>query len=244
MKKALLFAFKLLPLVALTSGILLATPTLELQLSSGASTVTVADNGPGDLSPVAGLISYSGAVGQWDLNVETATSYPAAGSTSDPTMSLQSTNLAASGADPLTIMFSVAGFTGPLPSGEALLSAQSGLQNIFGTSTADGTTQLSVYYDPGNTLFATTDQLGSTFNTSGESYSNSFVTPLSASSYSLTLVAVITHSVSSGETGYSQVNMDESVVPEPGFYGLLALGVGGLILVAQRRKKARPGVQP
>jgi hypothetical protein len=112
------------------------------------------------------------------------------------------------------------------------------MQNIFGTSIADGTTQFSLYYDPGNTLFATTDQLGSTFNTSAESYSNSFVTPLSASSYSLTLVAVVTHSVSTGESGYTQADFEESVVPEPGFYGLLALGVGGLILVAQRRKKA------
>ena len=183
MRKGLLFLFKLVPLVALTSGVLLATPTLELQMSSGGSTVTVADNGVGDSSPVTGLISYSGAVGQWDLDVETATSYPVEGSTSDPAMSLLSTNLAAPGADPLTIMFSVSGFTGPIPTGEFLMSAQSGLQNIFGTSTADGTTQLSVYYDPGNTLFATTDQLGSTFSSSAESYSNSFLTPLSASAY-------------------------------------------------------------
>jgi len=235
-KKNSWFLVKVLPLIALTAGVLMATPTLTIS-TAGASTVT--------LTSASGLIQYSHAIGAWNITVDTAETAPLLGSAAVPTMLLTSTDQSLSTAGALTIEFSANNFTPALPSFESLLSTQSGDQGLVSNPLiADGTVTLSAYYDPTNLINGTTATdplhaiLLSTFSSSGATYTNSKIGPLTPSSslYSLTLVAVVTHTQSA--LGQTDLTMNESVVPEPGFYGVLALGLGGLILAVQRMRKA------
>jgi len=224
-KRRIGLLFKILPLVVLTSGALMAVPTLEVELQSG-GTVTSLTGNPGVIT----LVGQT--VGSWVVNVDVAQSTGlslANPSVTNPFLTeTASAVTTGASAQNLTISVSGSGFTGSLTGAYNLLSQQFG-------GPAFGTSAFSVYYDPGDALFAQTNQLGTTFSSGGASYTNSFLSPLSdGGTYSLTLVAVLTHSAA----GTTNFTMNESVVPEPGFYGLLALGVGGLILVAQRKKKA------
>ena len=97
-------------------SIALAGVTDELQLSSGASTTTITDNGLGDSNPAVGTITWSGSINGWNVSFTSGTSNsPDPG----PPSALDLGSLVATcsptggscSADPLTIMFTDTGFT-------------------------------------------------------------------------------------------------------------------------------------
>jgi len=224
-KKSSWVLFKLLPLVVLTSGILMATPTLlELQVTSGAST-------SGVQSSPTGFLFYSGAVGNWYVNDSIGTTTGVI--TTNPIItSSGSAEATASSPASLTLEVSAVGFTGDLTGAQNLLSLESISRQL-----STGTASFEVFYGNTDGFFQDSGTLvGPTTPTAGSPFALSNVGPLSPSGspYSLTLVATLTNTANGATTNF---NMSESVVPEPGFYGVLALALGGLLLAVQRRRK-------
>jgi len=232
---------RIVSLVALTSAVLMATPNLELQLSSGGHVDTYTATGTFVQTP----FSFNGLqVGSWNVSIAIGENQGTALSPSvtNPFI-LEEANTTttgpASGSNSLTVSVSATGFTGTVAGAEQLLSQEVGFASA-------GTASFSVYYNTSDSLqslpLSGSNQLllSSAGNTG--SYSNSQTgsvadPPLSANPagpYTLTLVAVLTQSAA----GANNFELSESVVPEPGFYGLLALGLGGLFLAVQSRRKA------
>jgi hypothetical protein len=92
-----------------------AVPTLYLDDGHG-HTATITDGGVGDFNSLPGAVSYSGALGNWILNVSTGVTKPALGSAAQPMMDLNSVNLAIGGGNTLNtmkIVFTESGFLSP-----------------------------------------------------------------------------------------------------------------------------------
>ena len=103
-----------------------------LSLSDGIHpTVTITDEGLGDLASDPGAILFYGSLGNFGINITAGTTKPAIGSADEPILDISSLNIASFGAGTLTITFSETGFTGQVP-------AFTG--SVGGTTTGTGTT--------------------------------------------------------------------------------------------------------
>jgi hypothetical protein len=115
--------------LALVIGLLLAvqqgSAAVTLTLQSGGSPVTVFDNGPGDSNSLPGVVSFSGAVGAWIVNVSTGIAQPPLpGGLSMQDIDLNSIDIAAGSSVPLTLTL----LTDPVafPAGPIALASQIG----------------------------------------------------------------------------------------------------------------------
>lgn len=215
----LLFRKLTLVAVAVVASLpVLAVPTLRL--FDGTTTVTVQDGSAGDSSALANVINYSGVIGVWNINVSTASSL---GTSSSPLLSLVNFNNATA-AGTMTIEFSETDFD------QDPLNVK-----VFtgGINPSGGSTTASSLYDAANTVFAGT-QLTS-FTSAADSYNKTvFAGASPLAPYSLTLKSVLT-ATAAGTFG-STIQL--TGVPEPGFYGALALGLSGLFAAVVRRRKS------
>jgi len=140
----------------------------EIQLTSGATTITIQDNQAGDANSALGQIVAVGlSLNGWTLTITAGETKPFLGSSARPEMDLGVQGGGGNG--PLTIKFSDLYFG---PTNGALKS----------TATENGTSveTSAVYMDAGDAIFALTTLL----------YSGSVIND--ASSYSLTLVDTFT----------------------------------------------------
>jgi hypothetical protein len=98
-----------LALASVTSAY--AVPTITV--FDGATTVNIADQSGSDLSPIVGVVNWSGVVGAWDINFDTGFTKPAFGSSVRPVMDLKfgAGNILSVPTAPLVIDFSDDGFT-------------------------------------------------------------------------------------------------------------------------------------
>ncbi len=195
-----------------------------LRISDGVNPVVeVVDGGAGDLSPSAGAVTFVGAIGVWDINVDTGFSYPALGSPTEPHMDISFGDIS-NAAGTLTLMFSEVGFS-------SALGNNSVVSDVGGTITASGgTVTYKTYYSDTNSLFAMENELTSqSFNT--PSFSGSAVGSFYyGGEYSLTQWVQISH------RGLGATSGDASVmVPEPFTLGLMGLGLFGIGLARRRR---------
>ena len=100
--------------VVAMSGIFLtaaanAVPTLRL--TQGASSVTVSDNGGGDINAVSGVVTFSGAIGDFVVNTTTGITKPILGSATMPILDLNSINVNGNNAGTIVLEFSETVFT-------------------------------------------------------------------------------------------------------------------------------------
>lgn len=145
MKRIALVGSLVIVVMAL-GGSAYATPTAALRLISGNVTVTVYDDGSGDLAATTlGQIIFSGNVGSWKATVTVGTSKPLTGSAAQPFMDLGFIS-PAPGTAGLTILFSDIDF-GPLLSPTLANAA-------ITVTSSTGQLTYRTYWDPGNTLFA------------------------------------------------------------------------------------------
>ena len=202
-----------------------------MSLDDGTTTVSIQDDGAGDAYPGIGVIAYGGPIGAFIANVTTGFSKPIIGTANEAKLHLNSVNVSG-GAGTLTITLSDTGFdlthlTTPTAS---MLSEFGGI--------AGGTVSFNQILDPDNTnLVAAAMDPDPTPGNNVELPSGPFGTgPFMGSQratvpidsvFSLTEIAVITHSV--GQVTSFDL---QSTVPVPGaiLLGILGLGVAGIKL--------------
>jgi hypothetical protein len=231
-----------LPLAAILVGAAVlgaparARATFEMHLHSAATgaDVVITDNGAGDLNPALGVITFSGAVGNFAINVNTGESKPVLGSATAPQMDLNflATKLVGSPADTLTVEISDQGFlTSPLSVGGQVGGTFSG--SVTGVTALDA-------FDNGNTLFGTAGgSKTATFTSSPFSGTLPILPVTGATPYSLTERVVITAGAGAGTTsGDFEINS----VPAPAglVLALAALPVLGLGAWVRRRRVPIP----
>lgn len=208
-----------------------ATPVTVYLDDGMGNTVTCADGAACDSSTVAGVVSYTGAVGAWNTTVTTGISYPSIGASSQPRLHLNNVSVSG-GSGTLTIKASDTGYTAPTGSfdGGWYLSS-----NLAGSGAFD------FYMDTnnvnGSTSGAGVNHLGGISGVNpGVTGSGGAVIGGIVNPFSLTIVAQITH------TSGFQVSSFDADIPEPSILGLAGLGMIGLGAVGLRRRRSTGAV--
>ena len=184
-----------------------ANATVQITLTQGASSVTITDGSAGDVCSAADCVTFSGALGNYLINVSTGI----AQNGTNPYLDLNSVNLTTRpNAGLLTISTSSNGYTAQTPQ----FSFQVG-----GTSSLTGASTFKAYGGNSNTLFDTSNQLGSTLVFPTSPFSNSTLSSGGTTSnpYSLTIVATL-NGISAGSASFDAA-LD--AVPEPATMALL-----------------------
>ena len=178
---------------------------------------------------MAGVVSYSGAVGDWIVNVTTGISKPVFGPV--PKTDLNSVNVSSSNSGgTLVIGFSDVDFTWLYNPVEAVL-------RVGGTT--NGNVQLRVSIDDDNDAFGGLP-LGSSSTSvvtgfySGGAFSDTvYFDGAATGTFSLSTEVAITHGVGVNSTS---LDAELTVTPEPGSIALCGLAVLGFAVYRRRRK--------
>jgi hypothetical protein len=194
-----------------------AKATVQITLTNGVSSVTVTDGGVGDVCAAVDCVTFSGALGNYLINVSTGIGMQS----TNPFLDLNSVNVTTQGnAGLLTIAMSSNGYTVPAPQ----FSFQVG-----GTSSLGGASSFAAYGGNSNTLFDTSQLLGSlSFPSSPYSGTTTSSVGATANPYSLTVVAQL-NGITPGSASFDAAI---DMVPEPATMSLLGatllLAAGGL----------------
>lgn len=216
-----------------TIGTAKAIFTLKLTTGLGA-TKTVLDGGAGDLDGVVnGVISTTGAVGVFSVNVTTSLSKPVLGSPYLAFMDLNSVNVNAGGADTLLIETSDTDFS--------ILGSPTSLVHFTGaggtlTAPAGSSIVFSAAVDGGNVLFAYDESILTVGPFGPGAYSGTNTTTWSPTSFpfSMSQKAFI------DMKGAGTVSFDHEhkvLVPEGSSVAMMLMGLGPLGLILRRRMK-------
>jgi hypothetical protein len=199
-----------------------ANATVQITLTNGAASATVADGGAGDACAAVNCVTFSGQLGNYLINVSTGISNNAF----NPFLDLNSVNVAVTGnAGLLTIATSQTGYT---------MTAPQFKFQVGGTSSLGGASTFSAYGGNSNTAFDTSHLIGSLAFPSSPFSSDVTTAGNTVNPYSLTIVAAL-NGITPGSASF---NAAVDVVPEPATMALL----GAVLLfsgTALRRKLRR-----
>lgn len=188
--------------------------------NDAAPAITIFDGTGGDLNGVNGVITFSGVVGAFTVNVTTGISKPLIG---PGQLDLNSINVSGS-AGTLLVAISDTDFTGNAP---AYLASYGG--------TTQGSVNFSFLHDAANAAFGGNAFATDSFTASpgNYSYSNDILANVyGGAPFSLTILAQINHS---GPNQVTSFDAAISPVPLPASLWLLGSALAGL--AALRRKK-------
>lgn len=221
-------------LATLASAGLFALPTLTITNVADSSFVTIADGGIGDGDGLAnGQIVYSNSAAfgnLWNISVTSGLTKPQIGSATLPAMNLNSTIVKKSAsAGSLLFNFIESGFTGNPYAGS--LTGQISSIKSAGSLNVSSTLN-SVAYNNLAPINYTKNSSSAMFNTTGPA-----VSPIGPYTLGLSYQINVNAGVNSGDTNrQANANASLSSVPEPGFYGTVAIGLSGLFVVVNRRR--------
>jgi hypothetical protein len=222
-------AIALCTVVALAHAASASAGTISLQLSSGATVLTVNDGGVGDSNPLAGAISYIGPVGSWFFNSSTGVGENLYGAAS---MDLASLNMAYGAIDPLIVSLTQTGVTSP---------ATSFAMDFGGTGLGLASVTYAAYADDSNAAFGLSQLIGTLGPFGSGAFSGSTAGLVSVTGmYSLT--QVLTIQGGSGFTSYSgdaqlTPRVGTELIPEPASLTLFGGGLSLLGVVLRRRRQ-------
>lgn len=217
-----------------------AEAAFAMRVTQGASVVTIADEGAGDLGGGNGFILFSGSVGEFFLNVNVGQS--------DPVLPPPLPHL------DLNVTATTSAINAPtLPATLVVELSQTGFDHngLQGYNThwgpvvpGGGTSELDVYIDRDDALFGTSGagvtqvaDLGPV--TSPGAFLSATGLAIADPSYSVTLKWTITHTGLGTTTGNANFQ-----IPEPGSLALLGIGLLGLggALLRRRRDPREPAL--
>ncbi|RLU00674.1 hypothetical protein [Ketobacter sp.] len=195
-------------------------------LSDAAGPTIIYDGSGSDFGGPLGVITYSGAIGSFNVNVTTGVSKPIVGPT---TLDLNSINVTGASGGTLVVKITDTDFTGDY---EALAAAFGG--------TTNGAIDIDFLYDLNNGEFTGTSFAGGSHvaSTGNLSFSNDlWGTVLPGEPFSLSIVATIHHN-----NGGELTSFDATIAPVPLPASALLFGsaLAGLGL-GWGAKKRRPG---
>jgi len=238
MKKGLIIVTMVIMLIGVHS--IAQAVYFGLELSDGVNVVTVYDDLAGDINLDYGVITFSGSVGAWIVNVTTGITYEVLGSQVDPhillgSINVSSSNVSTSGSVTLKIDAMALNFTPPGP----------GALDLEAGGTTSGTVLINEYYNAGspikfntgahlplegNVLFGWLGPFGpGAFDAAGRFLP---VFDDDAPYYALTLEGVITHRAGVSSSSFS-AETQGTQVPEPGI--MILLGISMMSLAGLKR---------
>jgi hypothetical protein len=186
------------------------------------NTVTINDNGIGDINPLAGVVTFSGSLGSWLVNVATGVSKPLLGP--NPNIDLNSVDVSL-GAGTLIIRMTDTDFTVP--------AGPTGFTSLIG-GTTDGTVVYSTWFDNANAQFGMTSPLAAAGPFGPGAFSGTFHNSgLPVGLFSMTQEVQITHSRGVQITSFNA----KLSVPEPGTLMLMGLGLLSIGFSSRRARR-------
>ena len=231
--------FLLIAIAVTASALALSSPAhanLVIDLDDGAgNSITIADEGGFDTFAGAGVVSWSGSLGVWNVNVTTGQSDPVLGTKADPNLDLNSVNTSTSGAaSTMTVMMTDTDFTVAAIGELVDLLLEAG-------GTTSGTIAFDLWIDDNNAEFGMGELITSSVLLGPGAFSSTTSGTGTANDagllYSITLVAVVDHAGSgSGQT--TSFDVEITRIPEPATLAIFGAGLimlGGLV---RKRRRA------